>query len=109
MLRAYRLIITNNPYAPENLWETEQPYIDNPSRSVRTFGHHLKQRFFLNWKALNWENLRIWHTHYKPKPAHDNVPNWQAYLAWHRQVVVETLEIAAEKGWQGTGKPGKLL
>lgn len=27
MLRAYRLIITNNPYAPENLWETEQPYI----------------------------------------------------------------------------------
>jgi len=53
----------------------------------------MKQRFFLNEKALNWENLRIWHTHYKPKPAHDNVPNWQAYLgffayppsshAWH--------------------------
>jgi hypothetical protein len=61
----------------------------------------MKQRFFLNKKALNWENLRIWHTHYKPKPAHDNVPNWQAYLEWYRQVVVEVLEIAAETGWGG--------
>ena len=108
MLRAYRLIITNNPYAPENLWETGQPYIDNPSRSVRTFGHHLKQRFFLNEKALHWANLRIWHTHYKPKPAHDNVPNWQAYLVWYRQLVVETLQIADEMRWQGPEEPVRL-
>jgi hypothetical protein len=108
MLRAYRLIITNNPYAPENLWETEQPCIDNLSRSARTFGHHMKQRFFLNEKALNWENLRIWHTHYKPKPAHDNVPNWQAYLEWYRQLVVEVVEIVAETGWRGPESPVRL-
>jgi hypothetical protein len=101
MLRAYRLIITDNTYAPENLWETEQPYIDHLSRSARTFGHHMKQRFFLNEKALNWENLRIWHTHYNPKPAHQDISNWEAYLECYRQVVVEVLGIADETGWQG--------
>ena len=59
MHRAYRLIYTNNAYAPPQLWEWEQPYVDNLSTSARTFGHHMKQRFFLTWKALNWENLRI--------------------------------------------------
>lgn len=68
-----------------------------------TFGHHMRQRFFLNWKVLNWENLRIWHIYYKPKPAHDNVPNWQAYLEWYRQVGIEVLEIADETEWRGTG------
>ena len=37
MLRACRLIIINNPYVPKNLWETARLYIDNLSRSVRTF------------------------------------------------------------------------
>jgi hypothetical protein len=105
MLRAYRLIITGNPYAPENLWEWEQPYIDNLSRSARMFGHLMKQRFFLNEKALNWENLRIRHTHYKSKPVLSNVPNWQAYLTWYRQLVVEVLEVADETGWQGPETP----
>jgi hypothetical protein len=42
------------------------------------------------------ENLRIWHRYYKPKPVHDNVPDWQAYLEWYRQVVVDVLEISAK-------------
>ncbi len=45
MLRAYRLIYTNNLYAPPQLWEWEQPHIDNLSRSARTFDHSMKQRF----------------------------------------------------------------
>ena len=49
------------------------------------------KRCLLNWMALNGENLRIWHTYYKPQPAHDNVPNWQTYLEWYRQVVMEVL------------------
>ncbi len=59
ILRVYRLIYTNNPYAPAQLWEWEQPYIDSLSRSGRTFGHHMKQRFFLNRDALNSENACI--------------------------------------------------
>jgi len=96
MLRAYRLIITNYEYAPPQLWEWQQPHIDNLSLSARTFGHYMKQRFFLNRYALNRENTRIWHTHYKPKPAHDHIASWQELLAEHRQVVVEVLEIAKD-------------
>jgi len=96
MRRAYCLIITHYNDAPPQLWATEQPYIDNLSLSARTFGHRMKQRFFLNEKALKRENTRIWQTHYKPKPAHDHIADWQAYLEWYRQVVVEVLEIAQE-------------
>ncbi len=89
MLRAYRLIITHYEYAPPQLWEWEQPHIDNLHRSARTFGHRMKQRFFLNRDALNRKNACIWHTHYKPKPAHDHIVSWQESLAEHRQVVAE--------------------
>ena len=51
--------------------------------------------------ALHQENYRIWPTYYKPKRAHDHIADWQAYLEWYRQVVVEVLEIAAETGWRG--------
>ncbi len=37
-------------FAPPQLWEWEQPHIDNLSRSARMFGHGMKQRFFLNWR-----------------------------------------------------------
>ncbi len=94
MLRACRLIHTNNAYTPPQLWEWQRPHIDNLSRIARTFGHHMKQRFFLNVDVLYWENLRIWQTDYKPKPAHDHIAGWQAYLEWHRQIVSEVLEIA---------------
>ncbi len=105
MLRAYRLIITNYEYAPPQLWEWEQPHIDNLSRSARTFGHSMKQRFFHDRDALNCENTRIWNTHYKPKPAHDHISSWQTYMEWHRQVVAEVLEIAEETGWRGPEVP----
>ena len=73
MLRAYRLIITNYSYAPPRLWEWQQPQIDNLSRGAPTFGHHMRQRFFLNEDALNRENTRIWRTHYKQKTAHNHI------------------------------------
>ena len=98
MLRAYRLIITNYSYAPPQLWEWQQPHIDNLSLSARTFGHYMKQRFFLNRDALNRENTRIWYTHYKPKPAQDHIASLQELLAEHRQVAAEVLEIAKETG-----------
>jgi hypothetical protein len=109
MLRAYRLIITNYEYAPPQLWECEQPHIDNLYRSARTFGHKMKQRFFLNKDALNWENTRIWHTHYKLKPAHDHIASLQELLAEHRQVAAEVLEIAKETGWRGAQRADALV
>ncbi len=108
MLRAYRVIYTNNTYAAPQLWEWEQPHIDNLSRSARTFGHHMKQRFFLNRDALNWENTRIWQTHYEPKPAHDHIASWQELLAEHRQVVFEVQEIAVETGCRGPDRQGRF-
>ncbi len=109
MLRAYRLVFTNNPYAPPQLWEWEQPHIDNLYRSARTFGHHMRQRFFLNEDALNCENNRIWHTYYKPKPAHDHIAGWEELLAEHRQVVAKVLEIAEETGWRGAQRADALV
>ncbi len=106
MLRAYRLIYTKNPYAPPQLWEWEQPHIDNLPRSARTFGHHMKQRLFLNRDALSWENTRIWNTCYRPKPAHDHISRWQGLLAEHLQVVPEVLEIAGQTGWRGPDDSG---
>ncbi len=108
MLRAYRLIYTNNPDGPPQIWEWEQPHIDNLSRSARTFGHHMKQRFFLNREALNWGNTRIWNMYYKPKPAHDHISSWQELLAEHRQIVAEVLEIGRETVWRGPEVPVRL-
>lgn len=101
MLRAHRLVYDFSNFGPPQLWEWEQPYIDNLSLSARTFGHRMKQRFLLNEEALKQENSRIWQTHYKPKPAYDHIADWQSYLEWYRQVVMEVLEIAAETGWRG--------
>lgn len=68
----------------------------------------MKQRFLLSEKALNCENTSIWYTYYKPKPAHNRIPNWQAHLEWYRQVVVEVLRIADETGWRGPETPVRL-
>ena len=68
----------------------------------------MKQRFFLNEDALNWDNTRIWQTHYQLRPAYDHIASWQEFLAQHRQVVVEVLEIAAETGWRGPEVPVSL-
>ena len=68
----------------------------------------MKQRFFLNEDALNQDNTRIWQTYYRPKPAHDHIARWQEFLAQHRQVVAEVLEIAAETGWRGQEAPVRL-
>jgi hypothetical protein len=103
VLRAYRRIYTDYTYAPPQLWEAAQPYIDNLSRSAPAFGHRMKQQFFLNEEALNQENNRIWRTHCKPKPAHDHIASWQTYLEWYRQVVAKVLKIAVEKEWRGPG------
>lgn len=105
MLHAYRLMYTNYTFAPPQLWETEQPHIDNLSPGARSFGHSMKHRFFLNKETLYRDNNRIWQTHYKPKPAHDHIAKWQAYLEWYRQVVVEVMQIAEETGWRGPEMP----
>ncbi len=93
MLRAYRLIFTNNPYAPPQLWEWEQPFIDDLYLTARTFGHHMTQRFFLNRDALDHDNTRIWQTYYEPKPLSELYAGWQEMLAEHRQRIVEVQEI----------------
>ena len=68
----------------------------------------MEHPFFPTWKALNWENLRTWHTHYKPKPVHDHIATWQELLAEYRQVVAEVLEIAQETGWRGPEEQVRL-
>jgi hypothetical protein len=69
--------------------------------NAKTFNRRVVQWYFENWHALNKDNTRIWQTHYKPKPAHNHIANWQELLAEHRQVVAEVLEIAEEMGWRG--------
>ncbi len=101
MLQAYRLVYDSSNFGTPQLWEWQQPHIDNLYLSARTFGHRMKQRYFLNEEALYRENSRIWRTHHKPNPAHDHIASWQELLAAHRQVVAEVLEIAAETAGAG--------
>ncbi len=41
MLRAYRLIITHYEYAPLQLWEWRQPFIDALVMHARTFNRRI--------------------------------------------------------------------
>ncbi len=71
-------------------------------------GRRIVGWWFEDRDALDQENTRIWHTHYKPIPAHDHIANWQELLAEHRQIVVEVLEIAEEMWWRGPEIPARL-
>jgi len=63
MLHAYRLVYPISEHAPPQLWEYEQPYIDNLLRNARTFDRWVVQWYFENWEALDRDNTRIWNTY----------------------------------------------
>jgi hypothetical protein len=44
MLRAYRLLYSESPHAPQHLWETEQLYIEYLLTNAQTFGRQVVQR-----------------------------------------------------------------
>ncbi len=101
MLRVYRLTYPFSEYGPPQLWEWEQPYIDDLVLNARTFNRRVVQRYFEDWDALNEDNTCIWQTYYEPKPLSQLYTGWQEMLAEHRQIVVEVQEIAEETGWRG--------
>ncbi len=101
MLRAYRLVYDFSEYGPPQLWEWEQPHIDDLVLHAETFNRRVVQRYFDDWGALNEDNTRIWQTSYEPKPLSELYTGWQEMLAEHRQLVVEVQEIADETGWRG--------
>jgi hypothetical protein len=68
MLHAYRLVYPLSQQAPPQLWEYEQPYIDNLLLNARTFARWVVQWYFENWEALDRDNTRIWNLYYRPKP-----------------------------------------
>ncbi len=94
MLRAYRLTYPFSEYGPPQLWEWEQPYIDDLVLNARTFNRCVVQRYFEDWDALDQDNTRIWQTYYEPKPLSELYTGWQEMLAEHRQLIVEVQEIA---------------
>jgi hypothetical protein len=68
MLPAYRLIYPLSQHGAPQLWEYEQPYIDNLIMNARTFQRFVVQWYFEDWAALDCDNTRIWNTYYRPKP-----------------------------------------
>jgi hypothetical protein len=60
MIHAYRLVYSISDHAPPQLWEFEQPYIDNLLLNARTFDRWVVQWHFENWAALDLDNTRIW-------------------------------------------------
>lgn len=109
MLHAYRLVYPISEHAPPQIWEYEQPYIDNLLRNARTFERWVVQWYFEDWEALNNDNTRIWNTYYRPKPLYAHLPTWQDWLPEYRQLIIEVQELAEEhiacRTW--TKPPGK--
>ena len=97
MIHAYRLTYPFSEYGPPQLWEWEQPYIDDLVLNARTFNQRVVQRYFDDWDALNDDNTRIWQTYYVSKPLSELYTGWQEMLEEHRQLVVEVQEIAEER------------
>jgi hypothetical protein len=102
MLRAYRLVYPISQHAPPQLWEFEQPYIDNLLLNARTFDRRVVQWYFEDWAALDRDNTRIWNTHYHIKTLFDHLPTWQEWLPEHRQLIIEVQEMVEEHTAQGT-------
>ena len=59
MIHAYRLVYHLSEHAPPQIWEFEQPYIDNLLRNARTFDRFVTQWYFKDWTALDRDNTRI--------------------------------------------------
>ena len=107
MIHAYRLVYPLSEHAPPQLWEWEQPYINNLLLNARTFDRWVVQWYFENWEALNCDNTRVWDTYYRPKPLFDHIATWQDWLPEYRQLIIEVQEMVEEHTAQGTWKrPG---
>src|SRR5262249_45855798 len=57
MMHAYRLVYPLSEHAPPQLWEYEQPYIDNLLLNARTFDRFVTQWYFEDWAALDSDIL----------------------------------------------------
>src|SRR4051794_38574128 len=53
MIHAYRLVYSLSEHAPPQLWEYEQPYINNLLWNARTFERWVVQWYFESWEALD--------------------------------------------------------
>ena len=101
MLRAYRLVYPHCHHAPPQLWEYEQPFIDNLILNARTFERRIVQWWFADWSALDRDNTRIWDTYYRPKPLYDHIATWQEWLAEYRQLILDVQDLYEEHpGWR---------
>ncbi len=75
MIHAYRLVYPISQHAPPQLWEFEQPYIENLLLNARTFDRFVVQWYFEDWAAFDHDNTRIWNTYYRTKPLFDHLPH----------------------------------
>jgi len=107
MIHAYRLVYAISQHAHPQLWEYEQPYIDNLLLNARTFDRFVAQWYFEDWVALDHDNTRIWNIYYRPQPLFDHLPTWQDWLPEYRQLIIEVQDMVEEHIARGTWKrPG---
>jgi len=109
VIHVYRLIYPLSEHAPPQLWEFEQPYIDNLIRNAGTFDRWVVQWYFENWEALDRENRRIWETYYRPKPLFDHLPTWQDWLPEYRQLIIECRTWLMSTKLRGRGRDPVVL
>ena len=104
MSHAYRLVYPISQHAPPQLWEYEQPYIDNLLRNARTFARWVVQWYFASWEESDLDNTRIWNTYYRPTPLFDHLLTWQDWLPEYRQLIIEVQAMVDEHTAQGMWK-----
>lgn len=104
MIPAYRLVY-DNPHALPQLWEYEQPYIQQIILNAWTFGRRVAHRYFRTWHALARENAGIWETHYRCRALYEPLDTWQAWPAEFRTLIVEVQAIAQEQLCAACARP----
>ena len=63
MLPAYRLVYPLSQHGAPQLWEYEQPYIDNLIVNARTFDRFVAHWYFEDWAALDRDNTQYCSAH----------------------------------------------
>jgi hypothetical protein len=102
MVHASRLVFPPDPSAPDQLWESQQPYIGHLWWHAQTFGRRVEQCSFITWEALDRANAHLWETTYVPRALYARWPTWQAWLEEQRVWLRMVQDVyAAQHGQRG--------
>ena len=101
VLHAYRLVYPLSQHGSPQLWEYEQPYIDNLLLNAGRL-IDLSHMVFRRLDSTRPRQYPYRDTYYRPKPLFDHMPTWQDWFPEYRQLIIEVQDMVKEHTSQGT-------